>query len=170
MNKGAGRARASLCVVESEGLERNGSSIPPETESAGLPQGTRSRPVPWALINFWLDTVLLVAFLLLTWISGVVHLVFPAGPGGFGWSVFGYTLTDWRNFQFVTLCGLGLGLVVHVMLHWSWVCGLVRTRFLGRPGRDLAGADTLWGVGFLIALLHLVGGGLLAAWVWKSPL
>ena len=147
-------------------LRHVSSSAPAEHQR---PEAKRPRAISWALVNFWLDAALLAAFLLLVWISGVLHLVFPAGPAGFGWTVLGQALTQWRNLQFFTLIGLGLGLLVHVMLHWSWICGLIRTRFFNRPGRDETGADTLWGVGFLVALLHLVGGGLLLAWVFKRP-
>jgi hypothetical protein len=133
--------------------------------SAGQPG--RRKP-SWPIINFGLDLGLLAAFMVLVWASGVVQFVFPAGAAGYEWRVMGWTLTDWRNFQFVTLCGLTLGIVVHVMFHWSWVCGLIRTKFLGRPGPDTSGADTLWGVGVLFVLLHLFLGGLFFAWLFRT--
>lgn len=128
-----------------------------------------SKSLPWTLINFWLDVALLCGFLLLSWVSCVLHFVFPAGPAGFGWKVFNRTLTDWRNLQFLTLLGLGFGLLLHIMFHWSWICCVVRARLLNRPAKDESGADTLWGVAFLVFLLHLLGAGLLAGWAFKVP-
>jgi hypothetical protein len=46
------------------------------------------------------------------------------------------------------------------MLHWSWVCGVLASRasrWLGRTVRLDDGARTLYGVGLLILLLHVVG-------------
>ena len=128
------------------------------------------RPIPWTIVNFSLDVALLGGFLLLVWISCILHFVFPAGAAGFAWKVLGRSLTDWRNFQFLTLLGLGFGLLLHVMFHWSWICGVVRTKLLNRPGRDDTGSDTIWGVAFLVFLLHLLGAGLLAGWISRAPL
>lgn len=143
----------------------------PASPAAAKEGETRpSKPLPWTLINFWLDLALLAVFSVLVWASCILHFVFPAGPAGFGWKVLGRTLTDWRNIQFVTLAGLAFGLLLHVMFHWSWICGVVRARLLNRPGRDDSGADTIWGVGFLVFLLHLLGAGLLVGWVTRTPL
>jgi len=116
------------------------------------------------IVNFWLDCALAVTFVLLCWVSAVLQLLFPAGVASAEWTLWGGTVVDWRNIQFYVLCTLALGVILHVMLHWSWVCGVVVTRLLGRKvGRD-NGSQTLWGVGTLVVILHLLAGGLLAAW------
>ena len=147
---------------------RTGEPVLPAAASQGDKRPAKS--LSWTLINFWLDLALLGVFSVLVWASCVVQFVFPPGPAGFGWKVLGRTLTDWRNIQFVTLMGLTFGLLVHVMFHWTWICGVVRARLLNRPARDDSGADTIWGVGFLVFLLHLLGAGLLAGWVTRTPL
>jgi hypothetical protein len=39
------------------------------------------------IVNLLLDTVLLVAFVLLVWCSVVVRFVFPPGPSATGWKL-----------------------------------------------------------------------------------
>jgi hypothetical protein len=55
---------------------------------------------------------------------------------------------------------LGLAILLHVMLHWSWVCAVTVTKVL-RRGRTTAklddGQQTLWGVGLLILIVNVVG-------------
>lgn len=121
---------------------------------------TMSRTV----VNFWLDCVLAVTFVLLCWVSAVLQFLFPAGVDAAGWTLWGGTADDWRNIQFGVLCTLGLGIVLHVMLHWSWVCGVVATKLLGRKSAKDDASQTLWGVGTLVVVLHLLAGGLIAAW------
>jgi hypothetical protein len=115
------------------------------------------------VINFWLDTALLVTFLALCWTSAVLQFVFPVGATADGCQIWGAGVLDWQNAQFTLLCVLASGITLHIMLHWSWIMGVVATRFLGRkPVRD-SGAYTLIGVGLLLAILHLLALGCLAA-------
>lgn len=116
------------------------------------------------LINFWLDVVLLVLFLIQAWLLTVLAVVFPRG--GVGWTIWGATASDWLDGLLTTFCTFAVAVVVHVMLHWTWICGTVATRLLGRKAGKDDGSLTLIGVGFLILLLHAFGAAVLAARVY----
>lgn len=116
-----------------------------------------------AMINFVLDTTLLVAFLLLTWCSVVVRFVFPPGPDAKGWTLWGASYDQWAGIQFGLVATLALGFLIHVMLHWNWVCGMVSSRIAGGKGKVDDGLQTVYGVGLLIVVFNIVGAGIAAA-------
>lgn len=115
-----------------------------------------------ALINFWLDVLLAVLFLVQAWMFAVLHVVFPRGAGA-DWKVWGATPLDWSESLFTTFCIFAIGVVMHVMLHWDWVCGIVATKIFGRKTCKDDGSHTLLGVGVLVALIHVLAAGILAA-------
>jgi hypothetical protein len=121
------------------------------------------------IINFWLDVLLLVLFMVQAWMFAVLHAVFPRGAGP-DWKIWGGTPLDWSESLFVTFCIFSVAIVVHVMFHWSWVCAVVATRIFGRkPGKD-DGSHTLIGVGLIVLLVHLLAVGILVARVaMKGP-
>ncbi len=122
------------------------------------------------VVNFLLDTVLLVAFVLLVWCSVVVRFVFPPGPSATGWKLWGYDFDQWAGLQFSLVGALFVGIVVHVMLHWSWVCGVFASRLSSdRKGRVDEGLQTIYGVGLLIAVLATIGIGVGAAVLSVRP-
>lgn len=122
------------------------------------------------IVNFLLDTVLLVAFVLLVWCSVVVRFVFPPGPSATGWKLWGYDFDQWAGLQFSLVGALFVGIVVHVMLHWSWVCGVLASRLSSdRKGRVDEGLQTIYGVGLLIAVLATIGVGVGAAVLAVRP-
>jgi hypothetical protein len=135
---------------------RSAASDAPRPKAAKRPSLDLSRTT----INFLLDTALLVAFLAIAWISVVLRFVFPAGTAAAGWRLWGYGFDDWSAFQFSLLCVFALGVLVHLMLHWSWVCGVVASRmsrWRGRSVRVDEGTQTLYGVGLLIVAVNVVG-------------
>ena len=81
--------------------------------------------------------------------------------------MWGWGFDRWTELQFWLICGLALGVLVHLMLHWTWVCGVVWGKLLppvsGRR-RKLPddGIRTLTGVGLLIVLLNIVGAAVAA--------
>lgn len=126
------------------------------TVQANVPQKPRKR-FSRSWINFWLDAVLAAAFVAVCAVAAVIQVVFPAPTLAAGWTLWGATIDQWFTLQFGCLCFLGAGIVLHVMLHWSWVCGML-TR--GRPASALRtddGIRTIVGVGFLIAVLGVIG-------------
>jgi len=122
------------------------------------------------LVNFLLDAALLVAFVLLVWSSVVVRFVFPPGPSATGWKLWGYDFDQWAGLQFGLVATLLAGVVVHVMLHWSWVCGVLASRLSrDRKSRVDEGLQTIYGVGLLIAVLATIGVGVGAAVLTIRP-
>ena len=119
------------------------------------------------IINFWLDCLLLLVFLLLVWISVVLRFVFPSPLSSEGWTLWGWNYLHWTGIQFAVLCVLVLGILLHVMLHWSWVCGVLSTRILprrsGKKRKSDDGVWTLYGVGLMIVLLNVMGFAIAAA-------
>ncbi len=116
-----------------------------------------------SLVNFWLDLFLAGVFVALCSVAAVLQFAFPAASLAKGWTLWGLTYEDVAGVQFGILCLLAAGIILHVMLHWTWVCGML-TR--GKPDASLRtddGIRTIVGVGVLIALLHVIGGVLLAA-------
>ncbi|MBX3433824.1 MAG: DUF4405 domain-containing protein [Pirellulales bacterium] len=120
-------------------------------------------------VNFVLDALLLAAFMVLCWASVVVRYVFPPGPKAEGWTLWGGDYLVWSDIQFGSLCVLAMGVLVHVMLHWSWVCGVVASRTsskkkgAGKAANRDDGSRTLWGVGLLIVVFNIIGLGVAAA-------
>lgn len=118
------------------------------------------------VLNFFVDFALLVITTALLATGVVLRFVFPAGTEARGWTLWGWGYDAWSSFQFVLLAVVALVILLHVMLHWSWVCGVVITRLLRRKRSGAAGDDgsqTLYGVATLIVLLHVVGALVAAA-------
>lgn len=114
------------------------------------------------MINFWLDVFLLALFVLQAWMFTVLHVVFPRGAGS-DWKIWGATPLDWSETLFVVFCVFSVAIVLHVMFHWAWICGIVATRILRQKARKDDGSQTLIGVGLLVFLVHLVIVGALIA-------
>jgi len=117
----------------------------------------------WSWINLLLDAALLVAFTALAFAAVVVRFVFPPGPAAAGWTLWGLDYDAWGGIQFGLVAILAGGILVHVMLHWSWVCNVIASRLAGRGARVDEGLQTIYGVGLLIGLLLSVGAALAAA-------
>lgn len=133
---------------------------PPATKHR--PQSDATRPGwtawSWSDINLLLDIGLLVVFVLLCIAAVIVRFVFPPGPAAKGWMLWGFDYDAWNGIQFGLLAVLAGGILVHVMVHWSWVCNVLASRFLrSRSGKVDDGLQTIYGVGLLIVLLNVIG-------------
>lgn len=115
-----------------------------------------------AVINFWLDVVLLILFMVQAWMFAVLNVVFPRGAGA-DWKIWGASPVIWSETLFQVFCVFAVGIVVHVMLHWDWIIGVVSTKYLRRKSGKDDGSHTLLGVGLIVLLVHLLAGGILAA-------
>ena len=82
------------------------------------------------IVNLVLDILLALILLLVVTSACVVRFVFPPGTAAKGWKLWGLDYDAWANFEFVMLCIILLAVVVHVMLHWNWVCSVIATRVL----------------------------------------
>jgi hypothetical protein len=121
--------------------------------------GERER-VSRTTVNLIVDALLLVLVVVLLFTAAVLRFVFPAPSAAAGWTLWGQGYDAWAAMQFVLTSIIGLSILLHVMLHWSWVCGAVLSKILRRRGRLARldeGQQTLWGVGLLIAVVNLLG-------------
>jgi hypothetical protein len=111
-----------------------------------------------AQINFLLDTLLLILFCAIMATAVIVRFVFPPGTDAAGWQLWGYSYDAWCSLQFGLIAALALGILIHLMLHWSWVCGIVVTQFARNKRAKIDdGTQTIFGVGLLIVLLNVLG-------------
>lgn len=121
------------------------------------------------ILNFILDAVLLGTFTSLCATALIVRFVFPPGTQADGWLLWGSGYDAWIGLLLNLLAGLALLVLLHVMLHWSWVCGVVAQRLSKRLGRTVRideANQTLYGVGLLVVLL-VVTGTFVAAAAWS---
>ena len=100
--------------------------------------------------------MLLLTFITLAGCSAILQFVFPAATDLSGWTLWNHDVVFWRKLQFGVLCVLASGIVLHVMLHWSWVCGVINRRLLRRTAIPQNGTDTLIGVGLIAVILHVL--------------
>lgn len=147
--------------------------------NARLPFKKRSQPLDKAesrigfftrhqtMINFWLDSVLLVNFIVLVWVAVIVQFIFPPAENAAGYLLWGMSLSKFMEIQFGVLAVFFLGVVLHLMMHWSWVCGVIGSRlFRLKDGSKRSmddGQRTILGVGLMIVLLNIMGLGIAAA-------
>ena len=122
------------------------------------------------VVNFLLDTALLVAFSCLIVTGTIVRFVFPPFHEAKAWRLWGLGYDEWVSLEFAALAILALGVLIHVMLHWSWVCGVMATRLSRDKKAKLdGGTQTLYGVGLLIVVLNVIGLAVAAAALSIQP-
>lgn len=117
-------------------------------------------------INFLLDSFLLLAFVSVLGSAGVLAFVFPAREAATGWTLWGVAYQGWLNMHVGLLAVMALAVLLHLVMHWTWVCGFVAaraTRWLGRTVRVDESAKTLYGVVLLITVFVMLGTLLTAA-------
>lgn len=115
------------------------------------------------LINFCLDVLLLLLTLGLAWTTCLLKVVFPRATRAGGWTIWALDYDTWSNVQVGLLGSFLLAVLLHLMLHWSWVSAVVRTRMLRRSGKVDDGTGTLYGVGTLILVVLFTVGFLVTA-------
>jgi hypothetical protein len=141
----------------------------PAVNPRATPQPAR-RKLSMALVNFWLDASLLLAVGFVGWVSAVLQVAFPAPTYAAGWTLWGLTYNQWHQLQFGSLCFIALMILLHVMLHWNWVCSVIAAQVLRLKQRPDDGMQTIYGVATLIVLLGTMLAGLIAAILMvKSP-
>ncbi len=94
-------------------------------------------------LNFIIDLFSLLDLLALIFTGSVMKWVLPPGTGGLGrrlhggggrgaeikafWSLGRH---DWGSVHFWLAVGFVTLMVVHIALHWAWVKGYVKSRFM----------------------------------------
>lgn len=105
------------------------------------------------LLNFWVDAALLLAVVVLVWVSVVLQFAFPPPTSADGWILWGLTYNQWRDVQFGALCVCVLLALEHLVLHWNWVCSVLAMQVLRLRQRPDEGVQAVYGVGAFIAIL-----------------
>ena len=113
-----------------------------------------------AAINFLVDCLLLVVLVSVLALSAMVEFVFPSGTKAAGWALWGLGYDGWSRVRAAALGFFVLCVLLHLILHWTWICGFVVSRFARRPGQSTKlppdGIRTLYGVSLLIGILTLI--------------
>jgi hypothetical protein len=106
-------------------------------------------------LNFIVDLLTLLAILLMTGTGLIMYFILPAGSGGRGLVLWGLGRHDWGDIHFWSAVALAVLLVLHLALHWAWVCGTIRRLVTsGRKGGQPRGKrDNAYGIAFLIVLI-----------------
>ncbi len=113
-----------------------------------------------AAINFLLDAALFVMYGAVVASTVVVRFVFPSAVETAGWSLWSLDYNTWCNVQAGSIAFFTFGVVIHVILHWGWICGFVATHWPRRDRKPVQvpdGIRTLYGVGLLITVVTVMG-------------
>jgi hypothetical protein len=138
-------------------MPSNGRSDDPKIQNSSQRPPTKWS---WTIVNFWLDCLLFANFVSLIWVATIIRFIFPAASAAQGWTLWSHPLDTWMGLQFTLTATFALGVLVHLMLHWSWVCGVFLSRIWRRrrnPELPGDGTRTIYGVGLLIVLLNALG-------------
>lgn len=120
-----------------------------------------------AATNFLLDAVALVVLVGVLWTRIVAFWVVPERTGDAARvMLWGLDHRGWDQVNFWTTMGFAIVVLVHLILHWTWVSQFVHQRvkrFTGSKGVLDSGTQTVYGVGFMIAVFTIAGGLLAVA-------
>lgn len=117
--------------------------------------------------NFVVDLSTFLAALAVVATGLILEFALLPGSGGRGGGpgkiLWGLGRHDWGAVHFWAAVALGALFVLHVALHWSWVCGTARRLLLRHPavGETTRRADNVYGIALLGVLLTS-----LVAFVW----
>ena len=117
-------------------------------------------------VNFLLDCLLLLFFLALIWVTFVLRVAFPHATAASGYLLWGLSYDAWAGVQFALFLVLLGAILLHLMLHWSWVCGVIAnrvSRLRGEKTRIDDGSQTIYGVAALIVVINILGVALAVA-------
>ncbi|MBP7748067.1 MAG: DUF4405 domain-containing protein [Phycisphaerae bacterium] len=123
-------------------------------------------PARMQMVNFVIDVVTLLVVLAMAATGLLLKFVLPPGNrGGQGVQLWGFTRHEWGDVHFWLSVAMGVLFIVHVALHWTWVCAIVARWFPvagASPGQASARRRSAYGAGFLVAVTALLFG---FAWV-----
>lgn len=116
-------------------------------------------------LNFIVDAISALVVLGMTVTGLVIRFVLPPGSGR-GRVLWGWDRHGWGDLHFWLAVAAGALVVVHVALHWQWIC-VTAARFVrhgrGEHGSGGAVARNMAGGALMVGLA-----GLLAGFVWVA--
>ncbi|MCB9850165.1 MAG: DUF4405 domain-containing protein [Phycisphaerales bacterium] len=124
-------------------------------------------------INFSLDLGAFVVLLATLWTRLVTFwIVPPPAEGKSGLALWGMNHKAWDAVNFWVTMAFAVVILVHLILHWTWISQFVHQR-VKRRSKSVAvldsGTQTVYGVGFMIVVFVVVGGLLAVAAVAAKP-
>lgn len=118
-----------------------------------------------SLLNFAVDSLTFLVMLGMIATGLLIRFVLPPGSGERR-SLWDYTRHDWGDVHFWLAVALGGLVLIHLALHWSWVCSLVSRWCVSDKGRARPKAAlrrNLVGVVLLLSVMGLITGFLWVA-------
>jgi hypothetical protein len=103
-------------------------------------------------LNFIVDVLTLLAIMVMLGTGLIMKWPLPPGSGSRGLTLWGLGRHEWGDVHFWAAVALGTLLILHVALHWSWVCGTIR-RLVKGPRQPRGALDNAYGVVFLLVLI-----------------
>lgn len=117
-------------------------------------------------LNFMVDAISLLVMFAMIATGLVIRFILPPGSGGRGHgggglSLWGWGRHEWGDLHFWLAAGLASLLLVHVALHWAWVCVVARGLVSGRDSSAASAAGRrrdVYGAGLLGATVAAFAG------------
>ena len=82
-----------------------------------------------AKLNYWIDFLAFISFLIVGF-SGIVKYYFlPMGKGSFDsafWGISKHAWTVWHDISGIIFVGL---IIIHIVLHWAWIVSMTKRIF-----------------------------------------
>ena len=112
------------------------------------------------VLNLVIDVVTFVALMVVGVTGLLMKFVLPSGSPRLGLALFGWDRHDWGAFHFWATVGLGVILVLHLALHWQWVCTTIGRMVMGRRRQARMGAleRNVVGVAWLVIVVGVTAG------------
>jgi len=116
-------------------------------------------------LNFVIDGVTAVCAIGIVWTGLLLYFVLPPGSGRHGQTLVGMDRHEWGDWHlYLALTGLAL-VLVHVALHWRWMCVMACRCVPGWASRSPRKSRRV--VAGLLAMA-LIGGALAGSLYWAS--
>jgi hypothetical protein len=112
------------------------------------------------------DCCLLATFVAVITATALLQIVFPPASAAAGWRLWGLDFDGWMRVHSFATGVFALLVLLHLILHWNWVCMFVASRLSKALNRRIAIGEavrTIYGVSLLIIVLTLMGLVLAAA-------
>ena len=107
-------------------------------------------------LNFIVDLAALFAIFAMIGTGLIMKYTLPPGSGSKGLVLWSMTRHEWGAVHFWASIALGALLIIHVALHWQWVCGTIR-RLTSGPSQSQntvkGRLNNACGVAFCLAVL-----------------